>query len=133
MSIRLDDVIFSTLHEPPRNYGEKSANANISGNIGSLGVADFIVTIPYERAGTRADIYLIGNGSKVLANGGSRAAGAVYQSVSMEIFSVLVTYTSSEIAVVLSIFNGTGGSISLIPQTIGVSAVLYDMPITAIS
>lgn len=132
MSIRLDDVIFSTLHEPPRNYATKSANANISGNIGSLGVADFILNIPYERAGTRADIYLVGNGSKVLANGGSRVAGAVYQSVSMESFSVLVTYTPSEIAVILSIFNGTGGSINLVPQTISVLTVLYDMPITSV-
>lgn len=132
MGIRLDRVIWSTKHEPPRNYSTPTSSINISGNVSSLTTENFVGNIPYTRSGTRADVYLDGNSLKVLANAGSRATSDVYQFAGTETFSSLVAYSSSSITVTLSIFNGTGSPIALTPQTIVASAVLYDMPIGSI-
>ncbi len=141
MSIRLDQVDFSTLHESYKNYDTKTDALTLSADILPNGFTQNYpvngggvftpISIPYDRAGTRADIYLDGKGFRVLANTGSRASGDVYQYKSSETFSTFVTYSASAITVWFSIFNGSGGSITLIPQTITVSAVLDDAPITA--
>lgn len=131
--IRIDQVDFTTLFEAPQNYDTIPKTINISGTVADVDVANFTAVIPYSRAGTRADIYLDGNNVKVLGNVGARAAGDVYQSVSSETFSVLIHYSSSDITVTLSVFNGTGGAITLVTQAITVSAVLYDMPIGPLS
>lgn len=131
MSIRLDRVAFSTLHEAPRNYDTKTGDINISGTVGAGATQNFSTIMTYERGGTRADVYLDGNSVKTLANTGSRASEEVYQRATPdETFSVLVEYSTSSITVTVSIQNGTGSPITLTTQTITASAVLYDMPIS---
>lgn len=132
-SVRIDKVDFTTLFEAPQNYLTSTAAINISGSVGAGATENFTGVIAYSRSGTRADIYLDGNSVKVMANAGSRAAGDAYQFKSSETFSVLVSYSTTDITVTLSISNGTGSPIALNTQTITASAVLYDMPITAVS
>jgi len=133
MGLRLDKVLFSTLHESYKNYDTVSGSIAISGSIANGATANFTAVLPYTRTGTRADVYLDGHSIKVLANAGDRATSDVYQFVSSETFATKVIYSTTDITVTISIFNGTGGSINLTSQTITVSAVLYDAPITAIS
>jgi hypothetical protein len=133
MPIRIDKVIFSTLHESYKNYDTVSSTISISGTVANGATANFTATLAYARTGTRADVYLDGHSTKVLANAGDRATSDVYQFISSETFATRVVYSITDITVTISIFNGTGGPISLTSQTIVVSAVLYDAPITAIS
>jgi hypothetical protein len=132
-SVRLDQVAFTTLFEAPRNYATPSVGITLSGVVANGATQNFVGTITYDRAGTRADLYLDGNGVKVMANAGTRAAGDAYQYKSTETFSVLIEYSAGAITVTLSIFNGTGADITLTTQTITASAVQYDMPIGALS
>lgn len=130
--LRLDQVEFSTLHEAPKNYDTIQAGIAISGTIADGDTANFSATIPYSRAGTRADLYIDGNGRRALANSGSRASDVVYVYASSETFSVLIAYSSTDITITVSIFNGTGSPLSLAPQTLTVIAVLIDAPIGAL-
>lgn len=142
MPIRLDKVDFSTLHEAPKNYDLKTDSLVLTDDILPPGFSQNYpldsggsfapMSIPYSRGGTKADIYLDGNNVRVLANVGSRAVGDVYQFKSSETFSVLVNYTTTDIELTFTIFNGTGSSVTLKPQTINVEVVLYDMPIMSI-
>lgn len=127
--VRLDKVDFSTLHEAPKNYDTISKDVVISGSVASGAFANFSATIPYTRSGTRADVYLDGNSRRVSASSGSRAADAVYSYKSTETFSVLVSYSTTDITVTLSIFNGDAVSLTLNTQTITTIAVLLDAPI----
>lgn len=134
MSTHLDKIIFSTLHEAYKNYATTLGSINISGSIPNGNTQNFSTTLSYARLGTRADIYLDGNSVKVLANASTTLfSGGPYQYISSENADVFVEYTSSsQITVTISIFNGTGGPITLTTQTISVSFVQYDAPITAI-
>jgi hypothetical protein len=94
---------------------------------------NYSIDITYNRGGTRADTYLIGNGVKILANANTRLiVGGPYQFKSVETASILLGYDSDSMTVLVSIFNNTGGNLTLIPQTITVSMVQYDAPITSI-
>lgn len=137
MGIKIDKVAFSTHHEPPRNYDTVSDDIVISGTIPASTTATFTGTIPYTRAGTRADLYLTGNGTKILANNGVEVVQEVYvySGPANEIVeSSGIQYSNDEITLVISIFNQFAeASLTLTTQTITLSAVLYDMPITAVS
>lgn len=131
--VRLDQVAFCTLFEAPKNYDSPESSISISGSVAAGDTSVFSANIPYSRSGTTAHVYLDGNGRRVLAGSGSRAAGSVYSYTSTEIFSVSVTYSPTDITVAISIFNNTGGTLSLTPQTIALTAVMYDMPIGPLS
>lgn len=134
MSMRLDNVLFTTTHESYKNYASPSAPLAIPADVIPNGTGNnYSVLIPYARGGTRADTYLDGNSVKILANASTRlATGGPYQFKSTETASILVDYDDTNIAVTISIFNGTGGPITLTSQTITVSVVQYDAPITPI-
>jgi hypothetical protein len=127
--LRLDQVDFTTMFEAPQNYLTGTASLVISGNVTDGSTKNFSTTIPYTRSGTRADVYLDGNNTKVLANSGPDNTSLVYTFVSSETIDVLVQYSTTDITILASIFNGTGAPITLTTQTITVSAVLYDAPI----
>lgn len=133
-NVRLDKVLFSTFHEAYKNYATMTDTFNVTAiGVGNGATQNYVVTIPYSRGGTRADIYLDGNSTKILANASTRLeTNDPYQFTSTETASVLIEYTSSSIVVTLSIFNGTGGPITLTAQTITVQVVEYDAPITPI-
>jgi hypothetical protein len=131
--IRLDKVVRSTLHEAYRNYASPTGTITIPADTLPNGLTqNYETTINYTRAGTIAHIFAENDTKKYLANGGTRISGRVYTPVSTETASILVGYGSSSITATLSIFNGTGGPITLTAQTITITAVQYDAPITAI-
>lgn len=137
MSIRLDQVAFTTTHESYAKYDRKIDSLELTADILPNGFTQNYPTsgpmvLPYTRAGTRADVYIDGNGYRVLASSGSRMAGRAYNYKSSETFSVIVNYTVSGIELTFTIFNGSGASITLNPQTIDVIAVFYDAPLSAI-
>jgi len=126
--IRPDNVLLSNLIDTYLNYKTLISNINISGSIGNGNTVNFLTVIPYSRVKTRADLYAknLTTGQKRPISGGSRQSP--YTAVSTETCSQLATYDGSTITVTFSIFNGTGGSITLITQTIEISAVLYEVP-----
>jgi len=91
------------------------------------------VSIPYSRGGTIADIYATRGTIRTLVSTGGRAsASVVYDFKSTETVAFSVKYTSSAVEVTLSITNNTGGAITPNAQTITISVVQYDAPITSI-
>jgi hypothetical protein len=143
MSIRLDKVIYSSLHEAYKNYATVLGNIAIPADSipdgfardypvdGSLSLTP--LTIPYARAGTRADIYIVGNGVKVCANASTRLeTGGPYIFKSTETFNVFIDYKPNQIEIFVEVFNGSGATITLIPQTLQFIVVEYDAPITSI-
>lgn len=136
MAIRLDRVAFSTHHEPPRNYDTLSDDIVISGTILAQTTQTFTGTIAYTRGGTRADLYLTGNGVKILANNGIEVVQEIYvysASANETVESTGIQYDSGSISLSITIFNPFAEApITLVTQTITLSAVLYDMPITSI-
>lgn len=133
MGVDLDKVVFSTLTDSYVNYANPSGTITIP----AVGMADgttnnYSVTVPYTRANSRADVYFLGNGLKVPANGGFRATNGTYTYTSSELANTYITYTSSSITVTISITNFTGGPITLIAQSIGVNVVAYDAPLSSL-
>ena len=135
MQIRLDQVVLSSFHEAYQNY-DNPLPQNIviaSTPLANGGVRTFSVTIPYSRANTRADVYATSSSYKTLLSGSGRAAASViYTYASSEIAWFNVIYSSGEITVTLTISNNTGGSITPVAQTISISVVQYQAPITAV-
>ncbi|HJQ08001.1 MAG TPA: hypothetical protein VJ836_00805 [Candidatus Saccharimonadales bacterium] len=133
MGIRLDQVSFTTTHESPKNYATYPSSIVVPADTIPNGSSqNYVSQVAYARAGTRADIYLNNATKKVLANSGARMASQVYTPISGETAAVQVLYDATTVAVVLSISNNTGAAITLISQTITVTIVAYDAPITAI-
>jgi len=133
-SVRIDKVIFSSQFGVFLNYKTASEDMTVSATPLANGATRTItVTIPYTREGTIADIY--GTRSTVrtlLSTGGRAAARAIYSFKSTETATFNISYTSSNIVVNLVIFNGTGSAITPNAQTITVTAVQYDAPITSV-
>ena len=131
-NVKPDTTNYTSQLEAYGNYATLTGVITISGSILNGNTSVFDVTIPYTRSNTRADTYLknASTGKKTLFNGGVRMSPFenVYQFVSTEVCYRSVAYTSSEIVVGLSIYNGTGGTIVLTNQTLEVSVVLYDAP-----
>lgn len=126
--LKLDQVLFSSNIETYINYDTLTSNIVISGSVADGATTDFSTSIPYTRNKTRADIYLrnLTTGVKRPISGGVRQSP--YTFTSSEVCNQRALYNGSAITVTLSIFNGTGGTISLVNQTIEVSAVLYEVP-----
>lgn len=133
-SIRLDRVVFSTLHEAYQNYGTGSDDIVVAATPLADGSSRTIsVVIPYERGGTRADIYATrGSVRTLVSTGGRAAASAVYNFKSTEIVRFDTTYGASSITVALVITNDTGSSVTPNAQTITIDVVKYDAPISSI-
>lgn len=131
-NVKLDKVVVSSLHPAYINYATLSDDIVISATSLANGATRTIsVTIPYDRAGTVADIYATRSTVKTAVScGGRAAASAVYNFKSTETARFDVRYSSSNITVSLVIFNGTGGAITPNAQTITISVVQYDAPIS---
>lgn len=110
------------------NYDTLRSDIVISGSVGSGATVNFSTTIPYARTNTRADLYARNTttGKKMPCAGGQRQNP--YTFVSSETCSQLVTFTGGVFTITFSIFNGTGGTISLTAQTMEITAVLYEVP-----
>lgn len=135
-SVRLDKVVFSTFHEAYTNYATQTGVITVANTgIANATSRDQSVSIPYTRGGTRADIYVEGSltGYKTMANAGTRsAASVVYQFAGLEVATLYIQYSSSVIEVGLRITNNTGATINPPAQTITVTVVQYDAPITSL-
>lgn len=122
----------STLSENYSNYTSPTGSIVISGSVANGNTANFSVAIGFTRANTKGDIYIYNaaTGNKTILKGNRFSTFEnVYQFVSTEAVSRLVSYTSSSVTVTVSVFNGTGGSINLTSQTLTVALALYDAPI----
>jgi len=133
-SVRIDRINFASLFGAFLNYETASDNIVVATTSLANGASRTTsVTIPYSRGGTVADVYAKRGSLKTLVTGGGRAAAsAVYNFASNETATFNVTYSASNITVALVISNNTGGAISPNPQTITISVVQYDAPITSI-
>lgn len=133
-SIRLDKVAFSTLHEAYKNYLTTTGDIVIATTSLANGASRTTsVVIPYTRAGTRADVYATNGSKKTLVTSGGRAAGtAIYTLTSTETVTINTSYSSSDITVSVVVTNNSGGPISPVAQTITISVVQYDAPITTV-
>lgn len=134
MGYKLDKIQFCTAFEAYKNYATTTEALNIPADTLPNGATNnYFIATGFDRGGTRADIYLDGNGVKILANTSSRLeTGDPYQFVGLETASCLVQYASDAVVVIISLSNNTGGPITLTAQTINVSLVQYDAPITAL-
>lgn len=130
--IKPDTIVYSNLTEAYLNYDTKTGVITIpADNVADGDTASYSAIIPYTRGRTRADIYLqrTDTGVKIPANIGRAGTLFIYQFTSTETApSVQISYSTSSITVTLSTFNGTGGPITLIAQTINAIAVLTDAP-----
>lgn len=133
-SVRLDRLVFSTFHEAYINYDTLEEDIVVEATPLANGATRTIsATIPYNREGTRADIYATRSTIKTIVTGGGRsAASAIYNYQSTEIVRLDISYSTTDIVVTLRITNTTGGSITPNAQTITITAVLYDAPIQTI-
>lgn len=133
-NIRLDRIVFSTKHPAYINYETLTDDIVIATTALADGASRTTsVVIPYTRGGTRADIYATRGTKKTPVTGGSRAAGeAIYNKTSTETVSISANYSSSNITVSVTVSNNSGASINPIAQTITISVVQYDAPISSI-
>lgn len=103
---------------------------NISGSVVNTGQATFSVSIPYTKPKTKADVY-----AKNLTTGIKMAVGSPrvhpYTYTSFEIARLESSYNGSNLTVTLTITNNTGGTISLVTQTLQISAVFVEVPISS--
>jgi len=131
-SVHLDKVIMTSLFESFKNYLTTTADIVVDATPLADGDSRSIsVTVPYTRAGTVADIYATRNTVRTSVNAGSRSsARAVYNFTSSETARIDSVYSATDITVTLTISNNTGGSITPNAQTITISVVQYDAPIT---
>ena len=132
LSVKLDKVKYSSLHESFKNYETITDDIVVAATPLANGASRTIsVSIPYSRSGTTADIYATRSTVRSLIScGGRAAANAVYNYVSSETVNLSAIYSSTTITVSLIITNNTGGSITPNAQTITISVVNYDSPIT---
>lgn len=128
--IRLDKVQFYSNMETYLNYTTLTSNISVSGNIADGATSTFSTSITYARSKTRADLYAknLNTGTKMSLVGGPRIHP--YQFVSSEVATLWATYTGSTISIFLAVTNNTGAAINLIAQTLEISAVLYEVPLT---
>lgn len=126
--IRPDNIVMTTLIDTYINYKTTTSNVAISGTVAAGATQNFFTSIDYTRSNTRADLYAKNTttGIKRPVAGGSRQVP--YTAVSTETCSQLARYGGSAIVVTFSVFNGTGASINLVPQTLEVTAVFYEVP-----
>lgn len=133
-SIKIDKVILTSLFGAFINYLTSSSSLVVTATSLANGASRTIsTTIPYTRGGTVADIYASSSTVKTLITGSGRAAAAnVYTYTSSEVATFRIDYSASSITVSLVITNNTGGSITPVAQTLDISVVQYDAPITSI-
>lgn len=126
--LRLDKVLLTNLVDTYLNYGTLTSPIVISGSVADGATATFSTSIPYTRTKTKADLYAknLTTGVKRPISGGYRQSP--YTFTSTETASVAANYVGGVITVTFSIFNGTGGPITLVTQTMEISAVLYEVP-----
>lgn len=131
-SVKLDKVKKTSLFESFKNYATTTGDIVVAATSLANGASRTIsVTIPYTRAGTIADIYATRSTVRTNVNTSPRAAAsAVYSFASSETAELYATYSTTDITVSLVITNNTGGSITPTAQTLTISVVQYDAPIT---
>ena len=128
--LKLDQIQFCSEVDSYINYDTKTASMNVSGSVVNLGQATFSVSIPYSNPRTKADVYAKNLNTNIkMAVGSPRVHPYTY--ASFEIARLQSSYNGTNITVTLTITNNTGGTINLVAQTIEISAVLVEVPISS--
>ena len=125
-SLRLDQVVLSSFHESFRNREIMSGSIDISGSVGAGATANFDYTFTITRNNSIAEVYYQKTGdSKRKADSGIE----LYDFGGSGNPTILITYpTATTIRVRISVFNPSGGSISLTAQTYNLSLYIFDTP-----
>lgn len=138
MAFKPDITLFNSQLPQYVNIGEPTGNITISGTVVNGGTGAFSVFIATDAATTRSDIFgtnlttgvrqLLSNSTGAIND--SQPIGGIYQHTSSETASVALFIQSSPkgYTIEIDVFNGTGGSITLINQTIKISIVEYALP-----
>ncbi len=138
MGQKLDKIIHTTSFEAYKNYLTIDSSIAIPAVVVPNGDGElYSATVDFTRGGTRADIYVDNGTSKALLSGvGARAAlGDIYQFTSFETINSNILYLNGitdSIYIEVTIENNTGGPITLVAQTLNLTVVQYDAPITAL-
>jgi hypothetical protein len=130
MGYRLDQIQFLSTLPQYINTGTASGVINISGAIANGATANFSVTIPLPAKNTFVDVFMTDNVTGLKTQLVSiNSATLIYAYLASETVQVSLTYTRTSVQVTVSIFNGTGFTITgLIPQTITVECIEYNIP-----
>lgn len=138
MSFKPDVTLMNSQLPQYINIGEPTGNIVISGSVVNGGVGAYSVTILLDAADTRSDIFAknLTTGVKQLLSNSTAAindtqpSGGIYQHVSTEKVSVSISNQPSPKAIIVEIDvnNNTGGTITLVTQTIQISVVEYSIP-----
>jgi hypothetical protein len=126
--LKLDKVLMTSLVDGYINYDTLTTSIALSGNVPDFGTASFIGSIIYSRGKTRADLYVTNllTGVRRPLAGGFRQTP--YQAISTETCEVYAEYSGLTISIEFFIQNNSGAPIAITPQTMEVSAVLYEVP-----
>jgi hypothetical protein len=137
MALRLDNILIAS--EIP-NYinivPNITNNIVISGTYATGTTTNFSSTLSVSSNNTRADLYAYNasNGKKQLISSSNylsndiSTGGGVYQHKSTEYIQLSTAYSTGSITVTISVNNYSGGTITLITQTIAITAVQYQIP-----
>lgn len=115
------------------NTSKPTGTVNISGTITNGNTQNFTTSLPFVvvASAVMADVYGFNNvtGTKFLLNNLLVAtSGIEYSAISTELCQLNLSYDATTLTVKYSIFNGTGASITLINQTISITAPIYKLP-----
>lgn len=127
--IKMDKLQFGSMVDTFTNYQTITKEVALSGTIADGASSDFTVVIPHSRFRVRADVYVknLTSGIKRSLNTGTRETPYTY--VSTEVITQSAVYSNNQITVTFTITNNTGSSISVTPQTLQVTSVLFSVPI----
>lgn len=136
MSIHPDRIQSSSQLPGYINIGTPTGDIVISGTVGVGATVNFSVVISTSVNNTRCDIYgkNTTNSNKQLLSTSNYVsndvalAGGIYIHKSTELAQLSLTQSSGSVTVQISIFNGTGASVTLTTQTITISVVEYQVP-----
>lgn len=133
MSIQLDKVVMSTLHEAYKNYNTQSVDVVISGTV-AAGGEKFSETLTLSRGGTRADVFYVPSGGSGAGQKFLASESVVLQSLTGYAYTgtSVVKYSGNTLEVGAWLSNPTGSPAAVSTQTYSFFVVEYDAPITAL-
>lgn len=129
MNYRYDELQFSSVIPNFINIGTIQGTINCSGTIVNGGGQNFQFQVSLNDFSTFNDIKITnqntGNCTYFID---TQDIDAIWQFVSTETVQNQVTFIGTLCTVEISVFNGTGGSITLTPQNYTVEIIEYQLP-----
>lgn len=130
VNYRYDQLQFSSVIPNFTNVGNVPGSIACSGTFPNLGGGNFTANLTLSTLNTFSDIYLSNQntGKKTKLNN-TLDIDLIWQYSSTETVQDSVSYLGSIVTIEISVFNGTGGTITLVNQTYSVEIIEYEIPI----